>query len=160
MSPDGGRARAWGDELRRVHQRLRESIQLATDQVLDEDPGSPVGSLPQDLLVYCWGFCVALTGHHRSEDAALFPRLLADRPDLAPVIANLERDHAMIAHLIGDLEQALRHGASQAEKLRHLAGIDAVMESHFGYEERQLVSVLNATDGLGDDPTRVLGSIA
>jgi hemerythrin-like domain-containing protein len=160
VSPDGGRARAWGDELRRVHQRLREAIQLATDQVLDEDPSSPAGNLPHDLLVYCWGFCAALTGHHTSEDAALFPRLLADRPDLAPVIANLERDHAMIAHLIGELEQALRRGASQEEKLRHLAGIDAVMESHFGYEERQLVAVLNATASLGDDPTRVLGAIA
>jgi hypothetical protein len=84
VNADRGRARAWGDELRRVHQRLRESIQLATDQVLDEDAGAPARSLPQDLLVYCWGFCVALTGHHGSEDAASSPACLPTVPTWLP----------------------------------------------------------------------------
>lgn len=161
------RVRAWGEELRRVHLRLREAMELATEQV--EGPEQPKGRQPdtafpdaphRDLLVYCWGFCAALTGHHSSEDSALFPRILEDHPELAPVIANLERDHTMIAHLVADFERALRAGAPRDEQLRHLAGIEAVMETHFRYEERQLVAVLNATTGLGDDATAVLGPIA
>ena len=154
--------RAWGEELRRVHLRLREAIELAIEEIGGtEQAEAPPSDTPQrDLLLYCWGFCVALTGHHSSEDAALFPRILEDHPELAPVVANLERDHTMIAHLIGEFERGLRAGAPRDEQLRHLAGIEAVMETHFRYEERQLVAVLNATTDLGDDPTAVLGPIA
>ena len=34
--------------------------------------------------------------------------------------------------------------------LRHLEGVDAIMESHFRFEERELVPVLDAT--VGDGP--------
>ena len=33
--------------------------------------------------------------------------------------------------------------------LRHLEGVDAIMESHFRYEERSLVGVLDAVEGDG-----------
>jgi hypothetical protein len=55
----------------------------------------------------------------------------------------------MIEHLIGGLDQALTRGAPAEETLRHLDGIEAVMETHFRYEERQLVAVLDASPGLG-----------
>ena len=51
----------------------------------------------------------------------------------------------MIAHLLGGLLDALDRSASPAELDRHLEGIAAIMESHFRYEERQLLTVL---DGL------------
>ena len=34
--------------------------------------------------------------------------------------------------------------------LRHLEGVDAIMESHFRYEERELVALLDAL--VGDGP--------
>jgi hypothetical protein len=154
---DAGRVIAWAEELRRVHGRLRESLELAYDGYSDLDT-------EKDLLLYCWGFCVALDGHHRSEDAALFPAIVAARPDLAPVIAALSQDHSMIDHLIAGLKTALEAGLSTEEKRRHLDGIGAVMETHFRFEEKKLIEVLEASRTLelelGDDTTRVLGSIA
>lgn len=50
---------------------------------------------------------LALSGHHRSEDHVLFPRLVEERPDLAPVIAQLIQDHHMIEHLLGGLPRAV-----------------------------------------------------
>lgn len=146
---------AWAEELRRVHARLRESLQLAYDGDSDLDT-------EKDLLLYCWGFCVALDGHHRAEDAALFPAIVAARPDLAKVIATLSHDHSMIEHLIASLKQALEAGVSPEEKRRHLDGIGAVMETHFRFEEKKLIEVLEASAALalGSDTTRVLGSIA
>jgi len=152
---DADRVIAWADELRRVHARLREALQLAYDGDSDLDT-------EKDLLLYCWGFCVALDGHHRSEDATLFPAIVAARPDLATVIATLSHDHSMIDHLIAGLRSALEAGVSPEEKRRHLLGIGAVMETHFRFEEKKLIEVLEASAvlDLGNDPSRVLGSIA
>lgn len=96
-----------------------------------------------DLLIYCHGFCAALEGHHRSEDAGLFPQIAAARPDLTPVLAKLSQAHSMMSHLIGGLERALTSGADRATLHGHLDGLDAIMESHFRYEERSLLTVLD-----------------
>lgn len=124
---------------------------------MDEDSGVEPS---RDLLLYCRGFCAALAGHHKSEDASLFPQITEARPDLAPVIAKLSQDHSMMDYLIGGLEDAVEAGATTAEKLRHLDGIEAVMETHFRYEERQLIDVLNAAEDLGDDKQKLLGPLA
>jgi len=146
---------AWADELRRVHARLREALELAYDGDSDLDT-------EKELLLYCRGFCAALDGHHRSEDATLFPAIVAARPDLAPIIATLSQDHSMIDHLIAGLRLALDAGISAEEKRRHLDGIGAVMETHFRFEEKKLIEVLEASAllDLGDEPTRVLGAIS
>ena len=139
------RQRAWGAEMRAVHGRLRRALELARESVEDEATADP---LTADLLLYCWGFCRALSGHHRSEDQALFAHLMHRRADLAPVIGQLRQDHSMIEHLIGGLQRAVEQGATAEEKRRHLDGIEAVMESHFRYEERRLLDVL---DDISDD---------
>jgi len=48
----------------------------------------------------------------------------------------------MIGHLLGDLREALDRAASPGELDRHLEGVAAIMENHFRYEERQLLTVL------------------
>ena len=135
---------AWGHELRAVHRRLRDSLQFAREAVED---GAATESLASNLDLFCWGFCGALTGHHRSEDATLFPLVLRDVPELAGTVRKLVQDHNMITQLIGDLEQALTAKSEQAVLLRHLDGIDAVMETHFRFEEKQLVPVLDTMAG-------------
>lgn len=143
--------------MRQVHARLREALDLAREQI--EDAGVP--DLPAaDPLLYCWGFCSALSGHHRSEDTALFPRLTQQHPDLAPVVAQLVQDHHMIEHLLGGLTRAIETGASTDEKLRHLDGVEAVMTTHFRYEERRLLDVLDGVLDDGVTPGEVFGPLA
>lgn len=146
---------AWSNELRRVHQRLRDALAVAQTAIND---GGPSEDATRDLLLYCHGFCVALDAHHRGEDRALFPAIEAAHPHLAPVLRSLERDHSMIAHLLGELSAAVDRSASRAELSMHLDGVAAVMETHFRYEERQLVRVLEGLE-LHDAVSDVLGPL-
>jgi hypothetical protein len=148
---------AWGQELREVHRRLRDALALARSAVED---GAEGPAAARELQLYCVGFCAALTGHHRSEDATLFDVVLADRPELAPVVADLKRDHSMLDHLLGELERAAVSGAAQDELLRHLDGIDAVMETHFRYEEKKLVDVLDGAVRSDVGRQEMLGPLA
>ena len=98
---------AWNRELTAAHQRLRQALRVTRDALGAGD----VESGGADLLLYCHGFCAALSGHHISEDAALFPE-----------------------------------------------GLGAIMESHFNYEERQLLDTLSALH-LEADPHTFLGPL-
>ena len=152
---EGQRARliAWDAELRTAHERLRAALQIARAD-LESDPES----LTRDLLLYCQGFCVALGAHHVGEDAGLFPELKARHPQLRPVIAKLEQDHGMIGHLLAQLDYALQSGESGVVLRRHLDGIAAIMESHFRFEERELLAALEVLE-LEADPSRVFGPL-
>lgn len=154
---DQERARlvAWSAELRAVHSRLRDALR-ATREALAA--GAPGAEASRELLLYCHGFCLALDGHHRGEDTRLFPAIEAAHPELSPVLRALERDHSMIAHLLTGLDSAVRQSAAPDELARHLEGIAAIMENHFRYEERQLLSVLDALR-LDESPATVLGPI-
>ncbi|MEV4736657.1 MULTISPECIES: hemerythrin domain-containing protein [unclassified Microbacterium] len=154
---EGEKARliAWAEELRTVHARLREALAVTQDAVAS---GSSAEAASRDLLLFCHGFCTALTGHHEGEDRMLFPALVDAHPELGDTIRKLMQDHSMISHLIGGLESVISSGSSVGELEAHLEGIGAIMESHFRYEERELLSVL---DGLVLDAEvgRVLGPL-
>ncbi|MDQ0727281.1 hemerythrin domain-containing protein [Microbacterium sp. W4I20] len=143
---------AWSRELRSVHERLRNALLIAQEAAAS---GEPPG---RDLLLFCHGFCAALTGHHEGEDRELFPAIAAEHPELRDTLRKLEQDHSMIGHLIGGLQLAVDSSAGTDELARHLEGIAAIMESHFRYEERQLLSVLETLE-LDADPGRVLGPL-
>ena len=64
----------------------------------------------------------------------------------------------MIAHLITGLSESVARADSPSELDRHLEGIAAIMESHFRYEERQLLTVLE-TLALTADVEVVLGPL-
>ncbi|BBH70132.1 hypothetical protein ACTI_68170 [Actinoplanes sp. OR16] len=128
---DTSRLVAWAHEMRAVHGRLRAALRVAGES-LEID----------DLLLYCRGFCAALDGHHRAEDNTLFPAIEAAHPELAPVLRQLKQDHSMIAHLLGSLTAAVQRSADAEELRNHLEGVGAIMENHFRYEERRLLSVL------------------
>ena len=145
---------AWNRELTAAHQRLRQALRVTRDAL---DAGD-VESAGADLLLYCHGFCAALSGHHSSEDAALFPELSARHPRLRSTIAKLVQDHELIAALLTQFSHALTASATPDELVRHLDGLSAIMESHFSYEERQLLDTLSALD-LAADPHAVLGPL-
>jgi hypothetical protein len=152
-----GRARslAWASQLRNTHTRLRDALALARGTL--EDGVTP--DLPAtELHLYCVGFCAALSGHHRAEDAGLFPAIERAHPELVDVLRYLRSDHAQLEHLLGALRLAIAGGEAPDALLRHLDGVEAIMESHFGYEERQLLAVLERLD-LDADPTTVLGPL-
>jgi hemerythrin-like domain-containing protein len=140
---DTSRLVAWGNEMRAVHDRLRRALEL-TREAAGQGQDPTVAS--RDLLLFCRGFCSALTGHHEGEDRVLFPAIAAQHPELAETLVTLEQDHAMIGHLVGELDRVVERGGSPDAIERHLEGIAAIMESHFRYEERSLLAVLEALD--------------
>lgn len=147
---------AWSNELRSVHQRLRKALSITQDALASGEPQG--GAATRDLLLFCHGFCTALTGHHEGEDRELFPAIAAEHPELRETLRKLEQDHSMIGHLIGGLQMAVDAAASPEELSRHLEGIAAIMESHFRFEERQLLTVLETLEW-DADPGRVLGPL-
>lgn len=156
-SSTGERARlvAWAAELRAVHGRLRDALRVVQDAVAAGEPAAAAG---RELLLFCHGFCAALTGHHEGEDRELFPAIAAAHPELRDTLRSLQQDHSMIAHLVSGLQDAVAEGSDAPGLARHLEGIAAIMESHFRYEERQLLTVLE-TLVLDADPARVLGPL-
>ncbi|GGR68482.1 hypothetical protein GCM10010197_40010 [Nocardioides luteus] len=125
--------------MRRVHDRLRTALRVTQEAVAAGDPAEPPA---RDLLLFCHGFCAALTGHHAGEDRELFPAIARAHPDLRETIRYLEQDHSMIGHLLGGLQAAVDRSAGPDDLGKHLEGIAAIMESHFRFEERKLLSVL------------------
>ncbi|MEU2198844.1 hemerythrin domain-containing protein [Isoptericola sp. NPDC019482] len=170
-TPDpAARLVAWGQELLAVHARLRDALEVAREAVAtvataDDAVDAPAEADPRRLPgLYCHGFCQALEGHHRGEDVSVFTALLDLRPDLVDVVAELQRDHRMLDHLLGELSRAVDAGAGAATLGRHLDGIDAVMETHFRYEEKRLVDALDepalAAALSGTDRRAALGPLA
>ncbi|MBO0919740.1 hemerythrin domain-containing protein [Cellulomonas sp. zg-ZUI222] len=158
---DPSRLVAWDRELRAVHARLRDALQVAREAV-DDGTGAAVPS--RDLLLFCTGFCAALDGHHRGEDGVVFPALLDAAPGLRDVLDHLVRDHAVLSHLLGELQRAVEvgHAAGSHDTValhRHLEGIEAVMETHFRYEEKRLLPAL-ADLVLDTTPRAALGPLA
>lgn len=146
---------AWSHELRAVHDRLRDALQVTRTALED---GADAGQASRELLLYCHGFCSALAGHHEGEDRELFPVIAAAHPELRETMDKLTQDHSMIAHLLSGLQAAIDRSASPAELDRHLEGIAAIMESHFRFEERSLLTILEHLD-LAADPRDVLGPL-
>ncbi len=93
---EGEKARliAWSRELRTVHERLREALQLTGAALAAGEPAEPA---QRDLWLFCHGFCAALTGHHEGEDRELFPAIAAAHPELRDTLGKLQQDHSMIA---------------------------------------------------------------
>ncbi|MEO5744592.1 MAG: hemerythrin domain-containing protein [Terracoccus sp.] len=146
---------AWNHELRTVHERLREALHV-TRAALRE--GDPPESASRELLLFCHGICSALTSHHVGEDRELFPAIAAAHPELRETPCTLEHDHSMIARLVGELQAAGARAAPAAELEHPLDGIAAIMDSHFRYEERQLLAVPEGL-ALQGDAYDVLGPL-
>lgn len=146
--PDG-RLAAFGTQLIEVHLWLREELARLQDNVDAFLDGT--GERPRELRAHCLTFCSALERHHTGEDAGAFPALAQQFPELRPVIEKLEHDHQLvdgilrkIEDLVGGLGDPAELGEEEVAKVRgELDGLTAIMESHFTFEERRIVTALN-----------------
>jgi hypothetical protein len=141
---DGEYARflAYGNQLIEIHVGLRDMLADLREGVVPE----------RELGAHCLAFCAAVTRHHTGEDVGVFPVLAERHPELRAFLAELVRDHQVIAGLLARADAAAgrlggepgpeRVAAVQAE----LDGLAAVLETHFIGEEKRLVAVLNAID--------------
>ena len=139
---DNPQIAAWNLEMQTVHHRLESSLRTARYATANSNRA--------DRLRHCYGLCAALTTHHTSEDASLFPKLLADHPQLEPVIRRLVADHHVLAELITRFEATLRNSPAahldEDDELTHsmLDQLQAKMTEHFAYEERVLDQALDS----------------
>ncbi|MEU7877007.1 hemerythrin domain-containing protein [Microbispora bryophytorum] len=101
------------------------------------------------MRAHCLAFCSALNRHHAGEDGGAFPELARRFPELRPVLEELRRDHRLVEDSLRRL-QALAGGldrtADPAEVRRELDSLAALIKTHFVYEEKRIVSALNALD--------------
>jgi iron-sulfur cluster repair protein YtfE (RIC family) len=144
------RLTAFGNQLIEVHIWLREQLEDLRDNVDAYFAGE--GLQPRDLRVHCLTFCSALTRHHTGEDGGAFPLIAEEFPELRTVISQLKTDHNQIDWILGNLEKLLGtlptdpDPATAARVRAELEGLSAIMETHFSYEEKKLISVLNSMD--------------
>lgn len=134
-SGPAGRLAAFGNQLVEVHLALRDELdRLAAG----ESPG-------RDLRAHCLAFCTALERHHVGEDTRGFPALEADFPELGPTLELLRRDHEMIGAILSRLAE-LAGQPDEGRLAGEVAGLAAIVSSHFAYEERTIVAALNRLD--------------
>ncbi|WP_329101545.1 hemerythrin domain-containing protein [Micromonospora sp. NBC_01699] len=144
------RLTAFGNQLVQVHLWLRERLEDLRDDVDAYFAGE--GLLPRDLRVHCLSFCSALARHHTGEDGGAFPVIAEEFPELRKVIGDLKTDHNRIDWILGSLGKLLDNlpvnpDPATATRVREeLDGLSAIMETHFIYEEKKLISVLNSMD--------------
>lgn len=137
----------FGNQLVEVHIWLRDALAQLREDV---DAYVAGGERPRRLRTHCLTFCSALSRHHRGEDDGVFPVLAEQFPGLRPVLEQLRHDHDVVSGLLRGIEElvgglAPEPDADEAQRVRsELDGLIALLESHFGYEERKLVAALNA----------------
>jgi hemerythrin-like domain-containing protein len=142
-TPDG-RLMAFGHQLIDVHMWLREELAVLREDI---DAYLAGGARPRELRAHCLTFCSALNRHHNGENDGAFPKLAEQFPELRPVLDELRRDHRLVEASLQRLE-ALLDGLDQerdpVEVRTELDSLAALMETHFVYEEKRIVSALNA----------------
>ncbi|MFN3278535.1 MAG: hemerythrin domain-containing protein [Paracoccus hibiscisoli] len=156
--------RAHGRRLAAIHDmyraeldavaRLLDAIRAGSGDAADLAPAVAGTQLARNMALFgtaCGRDCALLQNHHDIEEQWMFPSL-AERGGavLAPVIARLKAEHAVIHGLIGTLHEAARDLAASpgaegfARCAADFAVLDRAIRSHFGYEERALEEPLGA----------------
>ncbi|GAA2423573.1 nitroreductase/quinone reductase family protein [Streptomyces macrosporus] len=138
--PPRPNAASWGEALKAVHDAFRRELDLIRREIAESGPG-----LGAQLRVNCLTFCGGLHGHHVTEDTGMLPALAERRPELAPVVDRLRREHERIAVLVEDLRTVVSAAdADPARVLPEVERLTAELEDHLAYEEEWLIPVLDA----------------
>ncbi|MQA02254.1 MAG: hemerythrin domain-containing protein [Streptosporangiales bacterium] len=144
------RLAAFGTELIAIHDHLRQELATVRQSLQDGHHDGP-GQV-HSLAAHCLAFCSALDQHHSGEDSSAFPALRQEFSDLAPVITKLEEDRALVASILQRLNQLLGELPTDPDAqdtvrvTGELDGPAAIIESHFTFEERTIVTALDALD--------------
>ncbi len=141
------RLTAFGNQLVEVHYWLRNELDDLRDGVEDYFAGR--GLPTTDLRAHCLAFCSALTRHHTGEDRGAFPVIAEEYPELRKVISELKTDHNQIEWILGNLRKLLDSLPAEPDPVTaasvraELEALSAIMQTHFIYEEKKLLSALN-----------------
>ena len=139
------RLAAFGQQLIEVHYWLRDSLEDLREQLDDYYAGR--GLPAADLRAHCLTFCSALTRHHTGEEREAFPEIAAEHPELQKVLSDLRTDHNQIEWIMGKLQKLLDGLPSSGADVRaEVDALSAIMQTHFVYEEKKLITVLNDMD--------------
>ncbi|GII05416.1 nitroreductase/quinone reductase family protein [Planobispora takensis] len=132
-------ATSWGAALKLIHGAFRRELALIRKEVAEAGPG-----LGAQLRVNCLTLCQGLHNHHTGEDTMMFPSLGEGRPDLAPILERLGREHEQIAARLDELQKIL--SAETADSSTLLPEVERLideLERHLDYEEEQLIPILD-----------------
>ncbi len=141
------------EHLRGDLARLVRAVQVAVD---DHRRATDARALLQDLTAridpsavasFCRQWCRVVEGHHRIEDAALFPDLAEADGDLVPVLERLSHEHVVLHEVLVRLDGLLvellqGRAAATPEVAAALAALDEGLRSHLAYEERELLDAI------------------
>ena len=162
-APDPGRRYsahdlASGQHLVDVHDHLRgelDQVRGLVEQVLNgQTDAAAARSRINEMTMrqnswtvgaYCAAYCRVVTTHHTLEDQAMFPRLRAADPGLAPVVDRLEHEHGVIHDVLERVDAALVAFVASDDGTGLQRAVDELTDtllSHLSYEERELVEPL------------------
>lgn len=134
------RLAAMADILEQAHASLRADLTAlrAGEARPATDPGA-------ELARHCLSFCTALGEHHAKEDGA-FAELDTRLPHLTQVLDRLRTEHRTIAATLTRLRTLAEHPTDPppAHLQQELTALEADLEAHFAYEERELLPALRA----------------
>jgi alkanesulfonate monooxygenase SsuD/methylene tetrahydromethanopterin reductase-like flavin-dependent oxidoreductase (luciferase family) len=149
-----------GAELVAVHSMLRTELTGLRDLIAQVTSGEVAPARARSALnemtmrqnnwtmgAYCESYCRVVTQHHSLEDAAVFPRLRAREPRLAPVLDRLKAEHVEIHEVLDSVDRALAGFIAEPAKPDELIAVMEQLSSallgHLDYEESQLVEPLD-----------------
>lgn len=136
--------------LAECHERIRRFTALAGRLAAPDDvPPAELAEAASRVIRY---FEEALALHAADEDLALHPRVLAARPDLAPVLANMTAEHGPIDEAVAaglPLWRALATDPSRAAELSPAlaevaARLDRLFATHLAAEEERIFPAVAA----------------
>jgi hypothetical protein len=154
-----GRGLAVGQHLIDVHDHYRAELEQVRDLLARVAKGITAAGQARGELNRltirandwtlggaCQMQCVALTEHHGTEDAAIFPHLRQSQHNLRDVLDRLDTEHHAIHDVLEEIDAALIHLVQHPADLGPVTeAIDLLTDtllSHFAYEERELTGPL------------------
>ncbi|MBB5118752.1 cation-binding protein [Streptomyces eurocidicus] len=154
--PDAGGAReivTLADKLLEVHTWLRAQLKhvlaetdahLAAVAAHRGPDAPPAPGLGMQIRQHCLAFCGALTFHHTSEDAHVFPALAEHHPRLRDALDRLREEHRTVARIKDGILALLRDaGAADPVRFRaELGRMVAELTAHLDHEEGWVLPVL------------------
>jgi hypothetical protein len=148
-------------ELLYIHSLLRRDLQtvrrladearlgLSPQTILTEIRNLETSSPLWQLRYGCLRYCRFVHGHHRLEDAALFPMVRRHDPTLNKVIDRLEEDHLTVHHITERIAAVAERvpgdasGISRYQLVEALGELEQHLLAHLSLEEESIGPLLS-----------------